>query len=559
MKKKTIGFLIIAITSLFVLAGCQTDLAGKAYVTTPSCYLSRWGYSFSTVGTNAGGCTSAYTHFATAEEVVTSCSAGKCYPNQFVGSSGVPTTFASAGASTPSLSTYFFTSTMNGTNRFSVKCQSNTPSGQYALTTSYTNAWCCTNAPTATVETVSTTANVSTATINCTDSDNGNNYYVKGSCYDNKKYFASNPLYDECNPDNASILRELYCRKDGYCDNPQYVCLNGCKDGACINSTNQTPTIQCAKAGLSATVYGGPNKQCCQGLVLQGGICNVPTATTTTNATTTNTSNTTTTTTYPCTDSDGGKNYSVYGEIKETHSDGTWMAGKDECWGVLGQTLSEKYCENGKISVESAVECRYGCSKGACLTKMPTCYDSDTPNDLNVKGYATIDGGTTKIYDFCASEVGSSNKTALTQTYCDSSNKIQAKFYDCPNGCKDGACITITNQTKAPQTCYLSRWTYSFSNVGTNAGGCTAAYTHFAKAEEVKAACSAKKCYPDKFIGSNGIPTTFASVGAGNPSASNYYFTSTISGTNRYNVKCQNGVSASRTATSTTRAWCCTN
>ena len=41
-----------------------------------------------------------------------------------------------------------------------------------------------------------------------------------------------------------------------------------------------TTTTQCAAAGLQANVYGGPNGVCCTGLVLQGGICNLPTQTT---------------------------------------------------------------------------------------------------------------------------------------------------------------------------------------------------------------------------------------------------------------------------------------
>jgi hypothetical protein len=35
-------------------------------------------------------------------------------------------------------------------------------------------------------------------------------------------------------------------------------------------------TGQCAGPGLAADVYGGPNHICCTGLVLQGGLCNVP-------------------------------------------------------------------------------------------------------------------------------------------------------------------------------------------------------------------------------------------------------------------------------------------
>lgn len=39
-------------------------------------------------------------------------------------------------------------------------------------------------------------------------------------------------------------------------------------------------STQCAQAGLRADIYGGPNQVCCAGLVLQGGLCNVPQPTT---------------------------------------------------------------------------------------------------------------------------------------------------------------------------------------------------------------------------------------------------------------------------------------
>lgn len=40
-------------------------------------------------------------------------------------------------------------------------------------------------------------------------------------------------------------------------------------------------TTLCAGPGLRADIYGGPNQVCCAGLVLEGGVCNQPTATTT--------------------------------------------------------------------------------------------------------------------------------------------------------------------------------------------------------------------------------------------------------------------------------------
>lgn len=53
------------------------------------------------------------------------------------------------------------------------------------------------------------------------------------------------------------------------------------------DETNNISTIaystgvaaQCAQAGLRADIYGGPNQVCCTGLILQGGLCNVPSTT----------------------------------------------------------------------------------------------------------------------------------------------------------------------------------------------------------------------------------------------------------------------------------------
>ncbi len=50
--------------------------------------------------------------------------------------------------------------------------------------------------------------------------------------------------------------------------------------------TINTSSAQCAGPGLQADVYGGPNHVCCDGLVLQGGLCNVPSTTGTAPSTT---------------------------------------------------------------------------------------------------------------------------------------------------------------------------------------------------------------------------------------------------------------------------------
>ena len=75
-----------------------------------------------------------------------------------------------------------------------------------------------------------------------------------------------------------------------------YECPYGCVNGACAK------TLVCAKAGLRADIYGGPNHICCTGLILQGGVCNVPPSTT-------------------CTDSDGGQNFNIKGRNEVTYYD----------------------------------------------------------------------------------------------------------------------------------------------------------------------------------------------------------------------------------------------
>lgn len=73
----------------------------------------------------------------------------------------------------------------------------------------------------------------------CTDSDRGNNIYVKGTCIDS----AGAAHTDACNPASKSPLSEWYClnSSSGYkCDVENTYCPTGyiCREGACINLSN---------------------------------------------------------------------------------------------------------------------------------------------------------------------------------------------------------------------------------------------------------------------------------------------------------------------------------
>lgn len=195
--------------------------------------------------------------------------------------------------------------------------------------------------------------NVTNATT-CTDSDGGKDYYVKGhgtglypinarngyfifreTCLGGCKKTTDEQFdtyYDHCL--NSNQLNEAFCSVDGSLQAYGYTCPNGCKDGACVESTtNETK----------------------------------------------------------CTDSDGGKDYYVKGEV---YSEYTGILEKDSCNikveqgggnyyhspvnSCIGSNcyISEYYCMDSGYSdiVSPLPECPNGCSDGACI-KNPVCPD----------------------------------------------------------------------------------------------------------------------------------------------------------------------------------------
>ena len=70
--------------------------------------------------------------------------------------------------------------------------------------------------------------------INCTDTDGGLNYYVKGECSDSRGW----NLRDGCIANREGWLYESYCYQDG-CSLIEYECPYGCRvgEGVCINCT----------------------------------------------------------------------------------------------------------------------------------------------------------------------------------------------------------------------------------------------------------------------------------------------------------------------------------
>jgi hypothetical protein len=184
----------------------------------------------------------------------------------------------------------------------------------------------------------------------CIDSDNGLNYYTKGTCKD--RIGPTTEVTDFCGSGQwANIVYEHACNNQDDCYEDTYICPYGCKDGACLTTpTTTTILATCNETdggnkplvkGITTDLYGSEIDVCtssnnlrewycsgnykysasidcninCQYLGYNSGYCaegackcltaNITTTTTilptTTSTTTTTTSSTTTTTLKPTT------------------------------------------------------------------------------------------------------------------------------------------------------------------------------------------------------------------------------------------------------------------
>lgn len=123
-------------------------------------------------------------------------------------------------------------------------CNSNNK--QTRICTDQNNCGTITNKP--------TTSQSCSGNSNCTDSDGGKNYYVRGkatSCSSGTWGSGCAGLWDMCI--NSNILSEEYC--DGTTPvNINFTCPNGCGNGACLVS-NPVPTINCADSDNGSNIY----------------------------------------------------------------------------------------------------------------------------------------------------------------------------------------------------------------------------------------------------------------------------------------------------------------
>ncbi len=296
---------------------------------------------------------------------------------------------------------------------------------------------------------LSQSCTISTPASTCTDSDGGLNYLVKGNVIVTVSYSnsgGSSLASDECivGGDHDGWLRELTCNANNASQMNDYLCPNGCSNGACANTT--TP-VQ--------------------------------------NAT--------------CTDSDGGLNYWVKGNTtfnylgagpESTYSDRCMIVSNADsmisnysCSGSNCQ-VDEYGCNSENNLVVSEYACSNGCVNGACVnTTTPvqnaTCTDSDGGLNIHTRGIGTGDlslffnsqYAPESVSDYCLqlqdgvwpwvynstylSWNGTNDLSALEMTqacesdcgvyefFCGSNvvSGLDAQAIVCPGACVDGACV----------------------------------------------------------------------------------------------------------------------
>jgi hypothetical protein len=228
---------------------------------------------------------------------------------------------------------------------------------------------------------------------NCTDTDGGIQYYIKGAIIGNIPPNESG--IDACL--NSTTVREGYCdpddgNEDGYKGNFYNIsCYFGCEDGACF-VTNQSEDNQ------SEDNQSEANKS--------------------------------------CVDTDGGIQYYVFGELIGDILPGE--SGIDTC--LNSTTLVENYCDpnddngDGFLGGSYTVNCFFGCyeGQGVCFHSPFQCTDTDggideyTPGMINSSHFG-------EIYDEC-----SYDNTTLIEYYCGNSSVLNTTF-SCV--CGLGACI----------------------------------------------------------------------------------------------------------------------
>lgn len=327
----------------------------------------------------------------------------------------------------------------------------------------------------------------------CTESDKGKDYYLKGItsiCYRNEPDSTCKAATDMCK--NNDELVEYYCNEGNNDINMQeYVCPNGCKDGACIKSKKPYCSVigtrsegwyqydglvkydNCNGCYAVCKAVGTRSEgwySSCTDELIKWERCGEE---------------------QTCTDSDRGKNYYKKGTVTKGGRTET-----DECaycTGLLPSPVTcgavkEFYCQENNIKNTTyvcpnkcensacikcaeqgemcggiaGIECcsgltcqlegSYPDASGTCISPIK-CTDSDGGKNYYKKGvtygrHQVGQGPEIKNWtDYCTEKADALIEfSCRSLTYPNSDPlDVWSDYYNCPNGCRDGVCINCAS------------------------------------------------------------------------------------------------------------------
>jgi len=264
------------------------------------------------------------------------------------------------------------------------------------------------------------------ATPNCTDSDGGLNYYVKGTT-SGISYVLNNAQVnatDTCV--NNNLLAEYSCGANNAVNYNEYTCPNGCSNGSCLNNTTPTSPFY-ALCTISDSYTGIPS-------------LNAP---------------------------DGGQGYAKY-NLGYVYS---YPEAEQKCTdSIYNNLMNNSYCPINSESADAqwgivifnsttGIWAMSGCASSGCTRyscPIPNCTDSDGGLNYYVKGTTTglnIYNQTSNATDYCVysgqngtyGQYLTAGQSAVMEYNCNSDGKtMNDDLHVCDNGCSNGACINQT-------------------------------------------------------------------------------------------------------------------
>ncbi|MEK6967249.1 MAG: dockerin type I domain-containing protein [Nanoarchaeota archaeon] len=277
----------------------------------------------------------------------------------------------------------------------------------------------------------------------CDDFDNGKNYNIASYVKYSSGSTSYPPKYDTCSGNNVI---EYYCSATGYPLSLSHYCTGGCSEGACKNRPTTTSCVDTEKAPDSLTkgtvtyTSATGTKSTYTDFCLSGYVIEYYCKSTTEPAKVQ----------IPC---EAGYSCVDGACINAICGNGLCELGEKGVCFVDCPSAPTPICGNNKCEIgedSTCAVCKEGepcqgvpCSVGTCPTDCSlNCIDTDNGRDYFVRGVVTgydkPTGEYAKIVDNCEGPNG------LNEYICDGKYGMETE-YVCPNGCVDGACISLAS------------------------------------------------------------------------------------------------------------------